>query len=545
MPRFRLAMLSAALGSMLTIIGSLAAAEKVPEMIAHRGASWDAPENTLASIELAWKQGADGAEFDVVLSRDGKIVLSHDHDLKRIAKFDKKVVDLDLAELEKIDVGSWKDSQFRNERMPTLAQVLAMVPEGRQVFIEVKCGPEIVPELKRVLTESKLQSNQTCIISFSKEVVAAAKEALPDRPGYWIHGLTSRDSPKAIPTEKLIQIAKEIKADGLDLSAQPDIVTEEMVKQIRDAGLKLYVWTVNDISVALKMKEIGVDGITTDRPEWLRDRIEYPNAVRVMSFNVRYGTASDGDNHWEKRKNHLVETIRNYDPDLLGTQENLPFQRDFIQSNLGKFDVVSAGREDGKEKGETTAIYYKSSRFELIESGHFWLSDTPNVVGSKSWDSSLPRICSWVLLKDKKRINPSAPPLLFMNTHFDHKGSVARKESAKLIRAEIEKRGKECDLIVTGDFNAAANSEPYQVLFDDSVPSHFVLQDTYLVTHGRNVTKSGTFNGFNAQSNDGPRIDWIGVSKSWKVLKAKMDFSTKQGRVPSDHFPVTADINPN
>ncbi len=335
---------------------------KTPEMIAHRGASFDAPENTLASINLAWKQGADAAEFDVMLSRDGRIVLSHDHDLKRTANIDKKVVELDLADLQTIDVGSWKDNQFHNERIPTLEQVLATVPEGRRVFIEVKCGPEIVPELKRVLNACQLEPRQTCVISFSKEVVAAVKKTLPDRPCYWIHSLTSRNSPKPMPTELLIQTAKEIKADGLDLSAQTEIIDAEMVSQIRDAGLQLYVWTVNDPVVGMKMAEVGVDGITTDRPEWMRDRLEYPNAIRVMSFNIRYGTASDGDNHWDKRKNHLIETIRNFDPDLLGTQENLPFQRDFIQSSLAQYHVISAGREDGKEQGETTAIYIRKSR---------------------------------------------------------------------------------------------------------------------------------------------------------------------------------------
>src|SRR5436189_387541 len=136
---------------------------------------------------------------------------------------------------------------------------------------------------------------------------------------------------------------------------------------------------------------------------------ERPSEVRVMSFNIRYGTADDGENRWERRKEFLAETIASFNPDLLGTQETLGFQRDYLAEKLPGYEVLGVGRDDGKEKGEMMALYYKKERFKQIEGGHFWLSETPDKVGSKSWDSSLPRMVTWAKLTDLK--NPGAAPL--------------------------------------------------------------------------------------------------------------------------------------
>jgi glycerophosphoryl diester phosphodiesterase len=244
------------------------------EIIAHRGASFDAPENTVASVRLGWEQGADAVEFDVYLSKDGKIVVIHDRDTKRTAGVDKRVVDQSLDELRALDVGKWKDLKFAGEKVPTLAEVLALTPAGKRVFIEVKCGPEIVPELKRVLADAKLKPEQTAIISFSADVVAAARQELPDLKSYWIVGLGSyKKKPKKVWTpDELIAKAKEIKADGLDLSADPEI-TPEFVKKAIAAKLPVYVWTVNDVDLARQMMDLGVLGITTDRPGWLRKQL--------------------------------------------------------------------------------------------------------------------------------------------------------------------------------------------------------------------------------------------------------------------------------
>jgi glycerophosphoryl diester phosphodiesterase len=242
------------------------------EIVAHRGASFDAPENTVAAIKLAWEQKADAAEFDVYLSKDGKIVVTHDANTKRITGVDRKVVDQTLAELRALDVGKWKNAKFAGERMPTLEEMLATVPAGKRVLIEVKCGPEIVPELDRVLRGCKRKPEQTPVIAFNAAVIAAVKKARPDLKAYWLVTLSPKKS-KPRTAEELIARAKDIQADGLDLSADPKVLTKEFGSKVTAAGLALYVWTVNDVELAKQMIDAGAASITTDRPGWLRERL--------------------------------------------------------------------------------------------------------------------------------------------------------------------------------------------------------------------------------------------------------------------------------
>ncbi len=157
--------------------------------------------------------------------------------------------------------------------------------------------------------------------------------------------------------------------------------------------------------------------------------------VRVMSFNIRYDTAKDGDNAWDKRKAFLAETIAAFNPDLLGTQETLADQRDFLAGKLTGYAVFAAGRDDGKDAGEMAAVFYRKDRFEKLDSGHFWFSETPDRPGSKGWDSLLPRVATWVKLRD--RTAPDGKPVLFLNAHLDHRGVKARLESARLIRTKV------------------------------------------------------------------------------------------------------------
>ena len=260
--------------------------------------------------------------------------------------------------------------------------------------------------------------------------------------------------------------------------------------------------------------------------------------VRVMSYNVRFGTAADGENHWDKRKDFLVETIQAFDPDLLGTQETLGFQRDYLARKLPTHTALGVGRDDGKEKGEMMAVYWRTDRFERLDGGHFWLSETPDVPGSKSWDSSLPRMATWVKLRDRKA--PGGKPVLFLNTHFDHRGRQARVESARLIRARVEDLGKGCSIVVTGDFNAGADSEPYRALFGPRGGRESPVVDTLRVAHPTKGADEGTFSGFKAAATDGSRIDWIAVSRDWTVRSAGIDRTSRDGRTPSDHFAVTA-----
>lgn len=263
-------------------------------------------------------------------------------------------------------------------------------------------------------------------------------------------------------------------------------------------------------------------------------RRESPD-LRVMSFNLRYATANDGANRWERRREQLTRTIHDFAPDLLGTQETLELQKDWLDQNLPEFESCGVGRDDGAKQGEMTALWYRSERFERLDAGHFWLSETPDRPGSVSWDSALTRMASWVKLKDRNQ--PNGAPILFLNTHFDHRGEEARRRSAILIRQKLVQLGEGCDWIVTGDFNAAEDSPAHKELFSGANPA---LLDTYRVVFPKREAGEGTFNGFDPQATAGPRIDWVGVSSRWKVSEAQIIRTAVDGHTPSDHFPVTA-----
>jgi glycerophosphoryl diester phosphodiesterase len=243
------------------------------QIIAHRGASHDAPENTLSSFKLGYQQNADADELDIYLTRDNKIVVIHDGDTGRISGVTNKIATSTSEELRRLDVGKWgpwKGKGF-TEKIPLLEEVLPLIPEGKRLFIEIKCGPEVLPELKRVLAKSGKTPSQTVIIGFGYEVVKEAKATLPNVEACW---LVTRDkkSKEYPPIEDLIPKAKAANLDGLDLEAGFPI-DKTFVQKVHSAGLKLYTWTVDDPAIARQQAEAGVDGITTNRPGWLREQL--------------------------------------------------------------------------------------------------------------------------------------------------------------------------------------------------------------------------------------------------------------------------------
>lgn len=256
------------------------AQESKVEIVAHRGASFEAPENTLSSIHLGWKQRADAVEFDIWLSKDQEMVLLHDKDTKRVAAVDRLVKDQTWKELQTLDVGQWKDQKYAGERMPRLVDALATIPSGKRVFVEVKCGPEIVPPLAAAIRATGRPTNEIAIICFQDDVVAAAKKALPDHKVYWLVSLKQDKNTKAWnhSVSELIARAQTLKADGLDLSAC-DLIDANFGTAVRKAGLELYVYTVNDPAIARQMIAAGVQGITTDRPAWLREQLRKSQSV--------------------------------------------------------------------------------------------------------------------------------------------------------------------------------------------------------------------------------------------------------------------------
>ncbi len=252
-----------------------------------------------------------------------------------------------------------------------------------------------------------------------------------------------------------------------------------------------------------------------------------------MSFNIRFGSAKDGENHWDKRCALVASTIQQFDPDLLGTQETLEFQAQYIEAQLGQYSYF--GRSRMKTPNEHCGIFYRTERFTWLAGGHFWLSETPEIPESKSWDSSLPRMATWVMLCDNRAAGAT---ILFVNTHFDHIGAESRQQSASLIRQRIDQLrsiAKDPFVVVTGDFNTDVDSPPYKSFLD----SNDQLVDTFRTQHPQPSLSDGSFNGFNGNVS-GPRIDWILADKRLPCTAAQIDHTSEAGRFPSDHFPVTA-----
>lgn len=259
-------------------------------------------------------------------------------------------------------------------------------------------------------------------------------------------------------------------------------------------------------------------------------------ALRVMSFNIRYGTASDGENSWPLRRDLVVRTIGAFKPDLLGVQEALTFQCEFLQQHLPDFAFHGVGRDDGRQAGEYCGIFYRKDRFELVDAGHFWLSETPSTPGSVSWDSSLTRMLSWVVLRDRRA---GGRELVYANTHFDHRGRQARLESARLIRRRAAEVLPEMPAILTGDFNTTEDGEPYAALVRGDTGDRTRLIDAYRTVHAERRADEASFNGWKLVE-EGSRIDWILHSDHLTAVEAAIDRTNDAGRFPSDHYPVEA-----
>ncbi len=245
------------------------------EIVGHRGASYDAPENTVAAERLGFEQGMDAGECDVYLTRDNKIMVMHDGNGKRTAGITNKMSESTSAELRKASAGDWaqwKGKGFEKEKIPFLSEVLATIPPGKGMFVEVKCGPEIIPFLKKEFKASGLKKEQLIVISFNYEVCRQSKLQMPEYKVLYLAGADSK-TKKYPAVEDLIKMCKDAKLDGLDLNFGFPI-DKAFVKKVHGAGLRLYTWTVDDPAVAKQQAEAGVDGITTNRPQWLREQLK-------------------------------------------------------------------------------------------------------------------------------------------------------------------------------------------------------------------------------------------------------------------------------
>ena len=257
-----------------------------------------------------------------------------------------------------------------------------------------------------------------------------------------------------------------------------------------------------------------------------------PNTLTVMTYNLRYASSTP-PNAWPQRRPLMVELIAQLAPDVFGTQEGLYAQLQNLAADLPAYQWIGMGREGGS-RGEFMAVFYRTARLEPLAFDHFWLSDTPTVIGSKTWGPTLPRMVTWVKFRDRQ----TKTEFIFVNTHFDHQVQEAREKSARLVRERVATFDAKLPVLLVGDFNAAAGkNKAYAILTDDKF-----FTDTWTSARERVNEGIGTFNGFKAIQQGGPRIDWI-LSRG-EVAAERIEIVTfsHDGQFPSDHCPVVAKL---
>ena len=235
-----------------------------PLIVAHRGSSFEAPENTLPAFRLAWEQGADGVEGDFLLTKDAQIVCIHDASTKRLADKNLVVSKSTLQELRALDVGAWKHEKFKGTKIPTISEVFATIPKGKKIFVEVKCGPEIVPFLVKEIRKSNLETDQVRLICFNTKVIKSFKEYMPNHKAYWLSGFNKKNGSWKPSVDQVITTLQNCKADGLD---SQHTIPPEFSKSVIKAGFEWHAWTINDARTAQRLAKRGIDSITTDRPK--------------------------------------------------------------------------------------------------------------------------------------------------------------------------------------------------------------------------------------------------------------------------------------
>jgi endonuclease/exonuclease/phosphatase family metal-dependent hydrolase len=251
--------------------------------------------------------------------------------------------------------------------------------------------------------------------------------------------------------------------------------------------------------------------------------------VKVMSYNIRFDNPGDGVNAWPNRTGKVVEVIQKFGPDIIGVQEALHHQLEDLIRKLPDYSYVGVGRDDGKLKGEYSAILYKHARFGLLSNATFWLSETPEIPGSKSWDAAITRVATWARFFDKE----ANLEFFFLNTHFDHIGKTARELSALLIKSKLEELAQQSPMLISGDFNCTPAEPPYQ---------HLVRDDKTRLYDSNTGTPVGTYCGFEVGSMECVPIDFIFHSAEWTVNRHHVLSDNDGKHYPSDHLPVLAEV---
>ncbi len=255
--------------------------------------------------------------------------------------------------------------------------------------------------------------------------------------------------------------------------------------------------------------------------------------IRVISFNIRYDNPGDGDNQWSKRSDAAISFLNYENADFIGMQEVLKHQLDNVQDGLDGYQWIGVGRDDGKLKGEFSPLFYNSNKWELVKSGTFWLSESPDKP-SKSWDAALPRICTWGNFKHKG----NGKSVWVFNTHYDHRGEEARKNASLVIQKMIGKLAGDQRVILTGDFNATEATQEISSITASG------LQDSFVIAR-KNYGEVGTFNGFDSSKVPENRIDYVFVNRYFDVSRYTTDSRIIDGRFLSDHFPIIVELKIN
>ncbi len=267
--------------------------------------------------------------------------------------------------------------------------------------------------------------------------------------------------------------------------------------------------------------------------------LDKPVKTTVLSFNIRYAGANDGDNSWDKRRYLVRRAIRDHKPAIFGVQECLWSEGLELSEAFYGYRITGVGRDDGVREGEMCLIFTRQDRYHVLDYGFFWLSEEPETPGSKGWDAACPRVVTWVKLRDRW-CNPDT--LFVVNTHLDHVGEEARLEGARLLQKRVAKLAEGYPVILMGDFNASATSDspPYRILADEGYKAGLALRDTwFFASREERLKGDGTFHGFTGKASRG-RIDWILTSGEFPGDSAGIDRFQKNDQYPSDHFPVWA-----
>ena len=252
--------------------------------------------------------------------------------------------------------------------------------------------------------------------------------------------------------------------------------------------------------------------------------------LKLMTYNIKYANENDGENSWSKRKAHLAAQLQFYEPHIFGVQEALSDQLEFLKAELAGYDYFGKARDDGSQKGEFSAIFFKAEKLELLEQGTFWLSSTPETPG-KGWDAAYPRVCTY----GRFRIKASNKEFWVFNTHFDHVGVEARRQSVRLIKQKIQKLNKnELPVILMGDLNLEPETVEIEFL-----TSHY--KDTKIAAE-HIFGPVGTFNGYKFNEPVSRRIDYIFTEGDVKILKYAVLSDSKDLRYLSDHLPVFVEL---